>query len=211
MSFFQLFLFPNLRQKMRSSIVSNWYYLLLGLSKIFDLKLENLKVLRDSIWLESSTEDRLNAWGKRYFVNRLENESDESYRNRIIFKRQITKSGVSRAQKAIILETLLALPANSIRIENARDISVFRIGDPIGTGISSKKYFTFSYTIFINRELSDSQKLILKEYIGLVNIGGNFPLFAELKPPFPITKMGGQIGDVVISKLYANNQIYSYF
>jgi len=211
MIFFDLFIWNNQRQKIRRFVNSIWYNLLLGLSKIFDLKSEKLNFVRNNIWLESSSEIGLNAWGKRYNIPRLENESDLDYKTRILFKRQISKSGVSRKQKAIILENLLGLPENSIRIENARNISVFRIGDPIGTGISSRDYFTFAYTVFVNRELSDEQKNILTSYIHLVNIGGNFPLFAELKPPFAVMAMGGKIGDVVVSKNNLSNQIYTYY
>lgn len=212
MNFFKNLIWLNLRVKIRNLKENSiWYKTLFSLSKIFDNKMEIVEKLKKNIWLESATEDGLNAWGKRYRMIRLENESDETYKNRILFKRSLSKSGVSRKQKSIILEGLLLIPANSIRIENARDSSGFRIGDPIGTGIISQDYFVFSYTVFIDKELDSNQKIIAKEYIQNVNIGGNFPLFAELTPELTIFEIGGPIDAAIISTTLLGNKIYKYF
>lgn len=212
MNFFDSFIRPNQRLRIRSlSLESIWLKLLYGLSKIFDYKLESLLSVRGNIWLASSTGEGLNAWGKRYNIVRLENESDADFKTRIFSKRLLAKSAVSRKQKAVILENLLALPENSIRLENASQSSGFKMGDPIGTGIMSREFYFFAYTVFIERELSQEQKLILTNYINLVNIGGNYPLFANLKPPFTIMSMGGRIGDSIVSKENSINKIYIYF
>jgi hypothetical protein len=161
--------------------------------------------------LETSSENGLDAWGKRYSIKRLENESDESYKARLIFYRANRKSGLSRKQKAVVLENLLNLISGTIKIENIRNAS-WVIGDPIGSAIASSDYEIFGYRVTIDTELNDASRKILLDYIHSVNIGGNYPVFAELKPIVPIYAMGGVMGEFqVISELKSPQKIYSYY
>jgi hypothetical protein len=212
MSFFLSYIWSNLRKSIRNlGITSNWYIILTALTKIFDSRVQNYNYVKDSLYLNSASGESLNDWGKRYNILRLENESEEDYKSRILFQRSISKSGLSRLQKSRIIESILGLPIFSVKIENGQDRQGFRIGDAIGTGIVSRAYNIFSYTVFISRQLSEEQREKLTNYIELVNIGGNFPFYAELQDEFNIFKTGGEIGSVILSKNQSNNQVYVYY
>lgn len=212
MNFFQTFIWPNMRKRIRSlGSDSVWYKFLSLMTAVMDRKDETALFVKKNIWLESAEDEGLNGWGKRHKVLRLEDESDEVYRARILFYRTISKSNLSRRQKSVIIENLLGLPAGSVHIDNGQDRVGFRIGDPIGTGIINRAYNIFSYTVFINTELSSEQRKILTDYIHLTNIGGNFPIFAEQRPTFDVFRMAGPIGSVIISKNEANTNVYDYY
>lgn len=202
----------NLRPKIRRLGESSfWYKFLFSVNQIFQNRIDLFYWLFDQIWLETSSENGLDAWGRRYKIPRLENESDESYKARLLFYRANRKSGLSRKQKAVVLENLLGLQSGIIKIENIRNAS-WAMGDPIGSPIANSSFEVFGYRVTIDTELSESNRAILVSYINQVNIGGNYPTFTELKPIHPIYSMGGIMGEMqVISQFNEPQKIYQYY
>ncbi|MCX8000142.1 MAG: hypothetical protein N3A69_14510 [Leptospiraceae bacterium] len=201
----------NQRKRIRNLGESSlWFQVLFALNKIFQTRAELFGWIYNQIWLETSSEFGLDAWGKRFKIPRQANEDDSSYKTRILFYKTNRQTGLSRKQKSIYLESLLNLASGTIQIYNIQNVSM-RIGSPIGSPIAKRSLEVYGYIVKINRELTDSKRALLVSFIENVNIGGNYPIFAELKPFIPIFKMVGRIGHQVISKNATPRRIYEYY
>lgn len=206
-----LTLWNKLRTKIRNTgLVSVWFKFLSSSFLIFDSLLVSVNWVYSQIWLDSASERGLDDWGFRFGLKRFLNESDVNFRNRILFFQSITREGLSRKQKSLILESLLNVPAGSIHFENVLDVDTIEMGGQIGSPISGSGFILFGYNVFIDLQLNAEQRSLLLSFVDSCNVGGNFPIFNELSPIVPIMEMGGFIDSFVVHSEFesVSNKFY---
>lgn len=207
---FQNWIWKNLRRSIRLlPQTSLWYIFLESLFRYFESLISLANWLYDQIDLNTASGIGLNLWGKRYGLQRLVDESDLDFKNRILYNLLIYRNSLTRKRRREILSELLVIPVEDILIYNFTNTSVSKVGDPLPYVVGSRKAELYTYQVIFPRELTTLERGRVIEFMSRTNLGGNLPVFRETLAPKELFKMGGYLNDWLGSR-YSDEGYYIY-
>lgn len=165
----------NLRFKIRSILNpenSLWYKSLSAFLLVMQTRKEQVQWLYEQRYLESSSGRGVDWWGARYSLQRRPGESDELFKLRILFAKEIRRIPGTIARKKSLISILANLPIESIQIQFPYNHQ-FRVGDKSTLIVGSRNYIHYAYRIYI-KPIAREQRQNVIQMLESVNIGGSY-------------------------------------
>ncbi len=204
------FNFDNFFQSMRRSIRqlginSQWYNQLKVFLSILSVKTQKLNWLYSQLFLDTSTDQGLLAWGVRYGIERKPLENDEDYRRRLIIERDLRiASSLSLSLKASILAIIAGIQKSQVSITTVYSSkdgkSTFRMGGKLGQHNMTRKYMLYRYLISLPALALNANRSALLKAALQMNYAGNIPEFREDQGAVDWFAMGGSVSSPLASR-----------
>ncbi len=208
---FQNWIWKNLRRSIRLlPQTSLWYIFLESLFSYFESLIDLANWLYDQIDLNTSSGIGLNLWGKRYGLQRLVDESDLDFKNRILYNLLIYRNNLTRKRRREILSEIFGIPVDDIFIYNFTNTFTSKIGDRLAYSIYSRKAELYTYQVIFPRELTTLERERVIEFMSRTNLGGNLPIFKETLLPRDLFAMGENYNNWIQSR-YSEEGLYNVF
>ncbi|WP_016754624.1 hypothetical protein [Leptospira santarosai] len=172
---------------------SLWYRVLFAFLIVIQERLKRSNWLYKQIWVNSADGKGLDWWGARYDVSREPGESDSSYYLRILFLAEYRRLPPTLLTKKNLIARITGLSTDQIGVEQVFDCK-YRMGDPIGTILSSRNYCFYAFRIYIPSIGKKSRQNLIR-ILDAINIGGNvWEIWESLNPSDPSpTPEDGQV------------------
>jgi hypothetical protein len=184
---------------------SQWYKQLQVFLLILNERGRRASWTYNQLWLETSTDAGLDAWGIRYGVERKAGETDEQYRERLVIERSFRDGKADlQAKRKRLLQYIGNIQPEELSIVSVYQIqdaqSSYAMGGRIDQAVFTRKYILYRYRIQLPGlpESQDREQLIY--LISQLTIGGNVPEFREDHGAIDWMQMGGSPSNPIGSR-----------